>query len=98
MTMSLQKAKKYAALKGTKVIEAPGGYKIADDHKSIVFVVEAGQKLSFTDEELDREIEKLESKAAKAAAIQAINAGEEEPAAKPKGKGKGKPAEEEPAG
>lgn len=54
MTLSISKLQQYAKTRGTKVIE--GAYKIADDYKSAVFVLESGPKLTMTEKEIDTAI------------------------------------------
>lgn len=56
MTLSFTTLKKYAETRNTRVI--PGAYKIADDYKSVTFVLESGQKLTMTETELNAAIEK----------------------------------------
>lgn len=63
MTASLQKARQYATLRRTKVIDAPGGHRISEDQLSITFVMESGHKLTMTGPELDQAIEELKTKA-----------------------------------
>lgn len=61
----LKLAKRFALLKGTKVITAPGGYRIAENDDAITFVLESGPKLHFTREQLENEISQLEHQAEK---------------------------------
>lgn len=91
MTATLSQAQRYAQLKKTKVIAAPGGHKISDDHQSITFVMESGPKLTMTGEELATEIATMEKAIAREQAILAIDSGEPKPkkaAAEPKPKAK----------
>ena len=88
MTATLQQAQRFAQLKKTKVIDAPGGHKISDDHQSITFVMESGPKLTMTGEELTKEIATMEK------AILAIDSGSEP---KPKKAAEPKPKKVDPA-
>ena len=88
MAATLQQAKRYAALKKTKVFETEGGYKLHEDG-SITFVLISGTKLTFTEDELSKEIAQLERALAKERAILEINSGEpteSKPKAEPKPK------------
>lgn len=89
MQATLQQAKRFAQLKGTKVFDTPGGYKIHDDG-SITFVLLSGPKLTFTGDELAAELAAMEKANAKAQAILDIRE-EDEP------KPKIKPRKEQPA-
>jgi len=77
MTASLQQAKRYATLKKTKVIEAPGGYKVQEDG-SITFVLESGPKLNMTEKELNKAISEMETaRKIESKAIDILNTTEE---------------------
>lgn len=82
MDATLQQAKRYAALKRTKVIEAPGGYRLHED--SITFVLESGPKLTFTGDELAKEITAMEKALARERAILEIDSADEPKKATPK--------------
>lgn len=55
MTLSLSKLQQYAKTRNTKVIAR--AYKIADDYKSAVFVLESGPKLTMSEKEIDAALE-----------------------------------------
>lgn len=83
MAATLAQAKRYAALKRTKIFETEGGYRINDDG-SISFVLQSGPKLTFTEEELSKEIAAMEKALAREQAILALDSESEEPKKKPK--------------
>lgn len=84
MTATLSQAQQYARLKGTKVI----AHRTVGNGDAISFVLESGHKYLMTGEELNAEINRME----KARAERDGELNGEETAAKPKGKGKAKPA------
>jgi hypothetical protein len=84
MEATLKQAQRFAALKKTKVFDTEGGHKLNGDG-SITFVLMSGPKLTFTGDELDKEIKAMEKVLAKEHAILALDS-EDEPKAKPKAK------------
>jgi len=58
VTLSISVLEKYAKTRKTRVIK--GAYRISDDYKSATFVLESGQKLTMTEDELKAAIEKYD--------------------------------------
>lgn len=90
MTATLSQAQQYARLKRTRVI----AHRIDTPNDTIIFVLESGQKLTFTSAEIGNEIAELEKAIAREQAHLAIDAGEEPT---PKAEKLKKPKAEKPA-
>jgi len=88
MTLSINKLQEYAKTTETKVIE--GAYKIAPDYKSATFVLESGQKLTMTEDEIDQAIERHKQQSKPFAYIEEAVAAEEKARLKPTAKSKTK--------